>query len=303
MMQIMYATYKPINKLYSKSTRTINGRKMRKVMLGFKIAKKSELEAQATKLANAQAKADTNAKKFKTAVITGSATTGAAAVVAGVLHFGLGRGNKKVKEKINNYELVVEERNKSLEEITNIKAERDCAINMAIASDGCCHKLATAIDTHNYEEMYAAVEGHKAIHKELFKDISEESFNAAVAAYDEFIKSLTAQDQQNAQNAQNDQNAQIPQNNQNAQIPQNNQNAQKIAEAQKKYGEACAKVGATRSILDTAKAVLDTAKSASPEADVKELVKAVTEAQTAFDAAEREFKEADAALKALQAKK
>ena len=54
--------------------------------------------------------------------------------------------------------------------------------------------------------------------------------------------------------------------------------------------------------LDTAKAVLDTAKSTSPEADVKDLEKAVTEAQATFDAANKELEEAYAALNALQKK-
>ena len=274
--------------------------------------KKALSQAQAA-LANTQAKLDSQAKKTKQAAIIGGSTTAAAAVVAGVLHFGIGKGNKKVKEKLNNYDLIVEERNKAIDDATGLKAERDHAINMAIAADGCCQKLANSIRTKNSEEMHAAMEGHKAIHKEIFGDISEESFNAAVAAYDEFIKSLTAQDQQNAQNAQIPQNNQIPQNDQNAQnnqIPQNDQNAQnaqndqaqKIADAQRVYGEACAKAGTAKMALDTAKAVLDTAKSTSPEADVKELEKAVTEAQATFDAANKELEEAYAALNALQKK-
>ena len=262
--------------------------------------KKALSQAQAA-LANTQAKLDSQAKKTKQAAIIGGSTTAAAAVVAGVLHFGIGKGNKKVKEKLNNYDLIVEERNKAIDDATGLKAERDHAINMAIAADGCCQKLANSIRTKNSEEMHAAMEGHKAIHKEIFGDISEESFNAAVAAYDEFIKSLTAQDQQNAQNAQIPQNNQIPQNDQNAQNAQNDQ-AQKIADAQRVYGEACAKAGTAKMALDTAKAVLDTAKSTSPEADVKELEKAVTEAQATFDAANKELEEAYAALNALQKK-
>ena len=81
-------------------------------MLGFTIAKKSELEAQATKLANAQAKADTNAKKFKTAAIIGGSTTGAAAVVAGLCFF---TGGRKInRSKIKNFDSVVEERDNAI---------------------------------------------------------------------------------------------------------------------------------------------------------------------------------------------
>ena len=260
-------------------------------------------QAQAA-LANTQAQLANQAKKTKTAAIIGSSTTAAAAVVAGVLHFGLGRGNKKVKEKINNYDQIVEERNKAIDDAAGFKTRCEYAENLAVAADGCCQKLANSIRTKNSEEMHAAMEGHKAIHKEIFGDISEASFNAAVAAYDAFVKSLQ---NQNAQNDQNDQN-QIPQNNQNAQndqndqnqIPQNDQNAQKIALARRVYGEACAKAGAAKMALDTAKAVLDTAKSASPEADVKDLEAAVNTAKATFDAANKELEEAYAALNASE---
>ena len=269
-------------------------------MLGFTIAKKSELDAQATKLANAEAKAASQAKKTRTTAIIGGSTTAAAAVVAGVLHFGIGKGNKKVKEKLNNYDLIVEERNKAIDDATGLKAERDRAINLAIASDGCCHKLAAAIDAHDGKEMHTAIEGHKSIHKELFNDISEESFNAAVAAYDEFIKSLTAQDQQNAQNAQ------IPQNNQNAQnaqIPQNqNDQAQKIADAQNRYNDACAKAGAAKTAFENAEKKLAAAKASAPDGDHKDLEAAVTEAKTAFDAADKELTDAKTILETLQKK-
>ena len=277
-------------------------------------------QAQAA-LANTQAQLANQAKKTKTAAIIGSSTTAAAAVVAGVLHFGLGRGNKKVKEKINNYDQIVEERNKAIDDAAGFKTRCEYAENLAVAADGCCQKLANSIRTKNSEEMHAAMEGHKAIHKEIFGDISEASFNAAVAAYDAFVKSLQnqnaqndqndqnqiPQNNQNAQNDQNDQN-QIPQNNQNAQndqndqnqIPQNDQNAQKIALARRVYGEACAKAGAAKMALDTAKAVLDTAKSASPEADVKDLEAAVNTAKATFDAANKELEEAYAALNASE---
>ena len=243
-------------------------------------------QAQAA-LANTQAQLANQAKKTKTAAIIGSSTTAAAAVVAGVLHFGLGRGNKKVKEKINNYDQIVEERNTALGEITGLKTRCEYAENLAITADGCCQKLANSIRTKNSEEMHAAMEGHKAIHKEIFGDISEASFNAAVAAYDAFVKSLQNQNDQNDQNDQN-------------QIPQNNQNAQKIALARRVYGEACAKAGAAKMALDTAKAVLDTAKSASPEADVKDLEAAVNTAKATFDAANKELEEAYAALNASE---
>ena len=163
-------------------------------MLGF--TSKKALEEMSVKLTNAQEMLNTQTKKTKQAVIIGGSTTAAAAVVAGVLHFGLGRGNKKVKEKINNYDLIIEERNKALEDVADLTTKYKHATNMAIASDGCCQKLANSIRTKNSEEMHAAMEDHKAIHKEIFGDISDESFNAAVAAYDAFVKTLENSQQQ-----------------------------------------------------------------------------------------------------------
>ena len=256
--------------------------------------KKALSQAQAA-LANTQAKLDSQAKKTKTAAIIGGSTTGAAAVVAGICFF---TGGRKInREKIKNFDSVVEERNKSLDEVAGLKAKCAHAEALAVAADGCCFRMAAAFTAGDDAVVNEVKQGHSKIHEEIFGETSQNTVNAAVAAYDEFIKSLNAQNQNNQQ-PQNTAQNQIPQNAQNA---QNAQNDQKIADAQKKYGEACAKAGAAKMALDMAKAVLDTAKSESPEADVKGLEKAVTEAQTAFDAADKELVDADAALKALQA--
>ena len=272
--------------------------------------KKALSQAQAA-LANTQAKLDSQAKKTKTAAIIGGSTTAAAAVVAGITFF---TGGRKInRNKIKNYDNIVEERNAAIDEVAGLKAKCAHAEALAVAADGCCCKLSAAIDSKDPAEIYAAKQGHKQIHASIFGDASQESVNAAVKAYEDFIKSLNDQNaqnnqnDQNAQNNQNDQNAQNNQNDQNDQNAQNNQQnqndqAQKIADAQRVYGEACAKAGAAKMALDTAKAVLDTAKSASPEADVKDLEKAVTEAQATFDAANKELEEAYAALNALQKK-
>ena len=89
-------------------------------MLGFTIAKKADLEAQAIKLSNAEAKAEANSKKFKTATIAGSATTGTA-VAAIAAHFLLGNGRKVNRDKIKNFDSVVE--------------ERDAAVTARVAAD------------------------------------------------------------------------------------------------------------------------------------------------------------------------
>ena len=263
-------------------------------MLGFTIAKKSELEAQATKLANAQAKADTNAKKFKTAVITGSATTGAAAAAVAA-HFIFGSGKKINRNKLKNYDNIVEERNAAIDEVAGLKAKCAHAEALAVAADGCCCRMSAAIDSKDPAEIYAAKQGHKQIHASIFGEVSQESVNAAVAAYDEFIKSLNAQNQNDQ--AQNDQA-------QNDQIPQNqNDQAQKIADAQNRYNDACAKAGAAKTAFENAEKKLAAAKASAPDGDHKDLEAAVNTAKAAFDKLDKEMADADAALKALQAKK
>ena len=207
-------------------------------MLGFTIKKTQEIEAAKTALINAQAKAEANAKKFKTAVIAGSTSTGAAAAAIAA-HFIFGNGKKINRNKLKNYDNIVEERNNALNEVNGLKAKCEHAEALAIAADGCCCRMSAAIDSKDPAEIYAAKQGHKQIHASIFGDVSQESVNAAVAAYDEFIKSLQNDQNQNQipqnqndqipQNNQNNQNDQIPQNNQNNQndqIPQNNQNAQ-----------------------------------------------------------------------------
>ena len=259
-----------------------------------------KLEATKTALANAQAQAAANAKKTKTAAIIGGSTTAAAAAVAGLCFF---TGGRKInRNKLKNYDNILEERNKAIDDATNFKTRCEYAENLAVAADGCCQKLANSIRTKNSEEMHAAMEGHNAIHKEIFGDISEESFNAAVAAYDEFIKSLTAQDQQNAQipqNNQNAQNAQIPQNNQNAQ--NQNDQAQKIADAQNRYNDACAKAGAAKTAFENAEKKLAAAKASNSTGDHSALEAAVTAAKAAFEAADKERVDAKNTLDALQA--
>ena len=247
-----------------------------------------KLEATKTALANAQAQAAANAKKTKTAAIIGGSTTAAAAAVAGLCFF---TGGRKInRNKLKNYDNILEERNKAIDDATNFKTRCEYAENLAVAADGCCQKLANSIRTKNSEEMHAAMEGHNAIHKEIFGDISEESFNAAVAAYDEFIKSLTAQDQQNAQ---------IPQNNQNAQ--NQNDQAQKIADAQNRYNDACAKAGAAKTAFENAEKKLAAAKASNSTGDHSALEAAVTAAKAAFEAADKELVDAKNTLDALQA--
>ena len=289
--------------------------------------KKALSQAQAA-LANTQAKLDSQAKKTKTAAIIGGSTTGAAAVVAGICFF---TGGRKInREKIKNFDSVVEERNKSLDEVAGLKAKCAHAEALAVAADGCCFRMAAAFTAGDDAVVNEVKQGHSKIHEEIFGETSQNTVNAAVAAYDEFIKSLNAQNQnnqqpqntaqnqipQNAQNAQNDQNAQNAQNDQNAQNAQNDQNAQnaqndqndqnaqnaqKIADAQKKYGEACAKAGAAKTAFENAEKKLAAAKASAPDGDHKDLEAAVNTAKAAFDAADKELVDAKSALDALQA--
>ena len=76
------------------------------------IFNKKAIEEMSAKLANAEAKVASQAKKTKTAAIIGGSTTGAAAVVAGLCFF---TGGRKInRSKIKNFDSVVEERDNAI---------------------------------------------------------------------------------------------------------------------------------------------------------------------------------------------
>lgn len=278
--------------------------------------KKALSQAQAA-LANTQAKLDSQVKKTKTAAIIGGSTTGAAAVVAGICFF---TGGRKInRSKLKNYDNVLEERNKSLDEVAGLKAKCAHAEALAVAADGCCFRMAAAFTAGDDAVVNEVKQGHSKIHEEIFGETSQNTVNAAVAAYDEFIKSLNAQNQnnqqpqntaqnqipqnaqnQNDQNAQNAQNAQIPQNQNDQTVVQNDQ-AQKIADAQNRYNDACAKAGAAKTAFENAEKQLAAAKASAPDGDHKDLEAAVNTAKAAFDAADKELVDAKNTLDALQA--
>lgn len=236
--------------------------------------KKALSQAQAA-LANTQAKLDSQAKKTKTAAIIGGSTTGAAAVVAGICFF---TGGRKInRSKLKNYDNVLEERNKSLDEVAGLKAKCAHAEALAAAADGCCFRMAAAFTAGDDAVVNEVKQGHSKIHEEIFGETSQNTVNAAVAAYDEFIKSLNAQNQ-------------------------NNQNAQKIADAQNRYNDACAKAGEAKTAFENAEKKLAAAKASAPDGDHKDLEAAVNTAKAAFDAADKELKDAEATLNALQKK-
>ena len=264
-----------------------------------------KLEAAKAQLANSQAQIKAQEKKTRTAIIAGSSTTGVA-VAAIATHFLFGNGKKINRNKLKNYDNVLEERNKAIDEVADLTAKYQHATNMAIAADGCCCRLSAAIDSKDPAEIYAAKQGHKQIHASIFGDVSQESVNAAVKAYEDFIKSLNDQNAQNdqipqnnqiPQNAQNDQNAQNNQNNQNDQA----QNDQKIADAQNRYNDACAKAGTAKTAFENAEKKLADAKTTDPNGDHKDLEAAVNAAKAAFDAADKELVDAKNTLDALQA--
>ena len=162
------------------------------------IFNKKALEAAKAQLANTQAKLDSQAKKTKTAAIIGGSTTAAAAVVAGITFF---TGGRKInREKIKNYELVVEERNKALHDAAESAAKAEHATNMAVTADGCCFRMSTAFDSGDESVINEVKQNHLKIHETIFGETSQNTMNAAVAVYDEFIKSLNAQNQQQPQN-------------------------------------------------------------------------------------------------------
>ena len=235
-----------------------------------------KLEAAKAQLANSQAQIKAQEKKTRTAIIAGSSTTGVA-VAAIATHFLFGNGKKINRDKLKNYDNIIEERNAAIDEVAGLKAKCAHAEALAVAADGCCCRMSAAIDSKDPAEIYAAKQGHKQIHASIFGDVSQESVNAAVKAYEDFIKSLN---DQNAQNAQNDQNAQ---------------------NAQNRYNDACAKAGAAKTAFENAEKKLAAAKKSDPNGDHKDLEAAVNTAKAAFDKLDKDMADAGAALKALQA--
>ena len=245
--------------------------------------KKALSQAQAA-LANTQAKLDSQVKKTKTAAIIGGSTTGAAAVVAGICFF---TGGRKInREKIKNYDLVVEERNKALHDAAESAAKAEHATNMAVTADGCCFRMSAAFDSGDESVINEVKQNHMKIHETIFGETSQNTMNAAVAAYDEFIKSLNAQNQQQPQQK-------------NDPVPQ--QKNDQIADAQAKRNAACKKAGDAKTALENAQKALDTAKTTEPAGDHSALEAAVNTAQDAFNTANKELEEADKALKDIQA--
>ena len=272
------------------------------------IFNKKALEAAKAQLANTQAKLDSQAKKTKTAAIIGGSTTAAAAVVAGITFF---TGGRKInREKIKNYELVVEERNKALHDAAESAAKAEHATNMAVTADGCCFRMSAAFDSGDESVINEVKQNHLKIHETIFGETSQNTVNAAVAVYDEFIKSLNAQNQQQPQNPVPQQkNDPAPQQKNDPAPQQKNDPApttpaaptEALKAAQAKRNAACKKAGDAKTALENAQKNLNAAKTTDSTGDHSALEKAVAEAKAAFDAANKELVDADAALKDIQA--
>ena len=297
-------------------------------MFGYTITKKSDLEAQAIKLSNAEAKAEANSKKFKTATITGSATTGAA-VAAIAAHFLLGNGRKVNRNKIKNFDSVVEERDAAVTarvaadaKVTSLEADKKNLETEKKGLESTCELLAGSAYNVQAAAVIAtsgiikgnatfqrACYDHDLLVKKAFNPKDDEEFmklrQGLFKSFTESIKELEKLDvaEETETEEETEEKVQQPQNpvpqQKNDPVPQ--QKNDQLADAQAKRNAACKKAGDAKTALENVQKNLNAAKTTDPTGDHSALEKAVAEAQAAFDAANQELVDADAALKDIQA--
>ena len=269
-------------------------------MLGFTITSKKALEATKTALANAQAQAQSQAKKTKQAAIIGGSTTAAAAVVAGAFFF---TGGRKInREKIKNFDSVVEERDNAITakvaadtKISNLETEKKGLESTCELLAGSAYNVqvaavaATGGTIKENSTFQRACYDHDLLVKKTFNTKSDEEFmklrKDLFKSFTDSIKELEKLDAA-ADDADDD--------------ADEAETEEDLKAAQNRYNDACKKAGDAKKALDDAKKALDDDKAANPSGDHTEFEKALTDAQENFDKANKELEEADAALKALQ---
>ena len=247
-------------------------------MFGYSLKKTADLEAMSTKLANAQAQAEAANKKTKAAIIAGSSTTGAT-VAAIAAHFIFGNGRKLNRDKIKNYDSVIEERDRAIEEKNSAKKDLD---NRTIERDAAMasgHKMVIAAETGDGAALNAAIEEHKTYSGWLYgkEGNSPEKVKERIDMFNAMLDEMRKADQTATTNTATT----TPATTTNTATAEADLKTAKAA-----YDAACKKAG-------NAKNALEAAKTADPTGDHSDL-------EDAFDAANKELEEADKALKALQ---
>lgn len=174
--------------------------------------KKALAEAQ-IKIANAEAKAEANSKKFKTAVIAGSSTTGAA-VAAIAAHFVFGNGRKLNRDKIKNFDSVVEERDTAIGERNEAVSKVEGLNNKVKALENTVETVTASgynlieangklIDEGDLNAWNKAVEAHENITAKVFGTRTPEDLDKLRAnlrkSFETTLKELEKADQNTQQ--------------------------------------------------------------------------------------------------------
>lgn len=245
-------------------------------MFGITIKKTADLEAMSTKLANAQAQVRSQEKKTRTAAIIGGSTTAATAAAAIVAHKLFGTGKKINKEKLNNYDQVVEERDRVIGEKATLAKDLDSRTLERDAAMASGHKLVIAAETRDGKALNAAIAEHKYFSDMLYgkEGCTAEKVKERIDMFDAFLEELHKADKTPATPA--------------APATPATATEADLKAAQDAFNAACKKAG-------DAKNALEAAKAAEPNGDHSDL-------EAAFEAANKELEDADKALKALQAK-
>ena len=264
--------------------------------------KKALSQAQAA-LANTQAKLDSQVKKTKTAAIIGGSTTAAATALAGILHFGLGQGRKLNREKIRNFDSVVEERDRVIGENNSLKTALAGEQSLRELAIGDGDNLVNAINSRNAEYMVQAVADHRRFRKEIYGDATTDSLRTSIELFNKYVEQLekadTAEKKDATDTAEKKDADDTDAAKKNA---EESKKAEAIKNAEIARNTACQKANELNTAYEAAKTAHDAiANDATKSADEKAAAKkTMDDAKTALDAAEAEFKKAEQALKALQ---
>ena len=272
--------------------------------------KKALAEAQ-IKIANAEAKAEANSKKFKTAVIAGSSTTGAA-VAAIAAHFVFGNGRKLNRDKIKNFDQVVEERDGAITEKAKVEAANKQLAEFKAAADTEIKQLKSTVDVMTasgfnlIEANEKAIEGdvaawnnavanHEKLAARIYKPKTNEDFaklrNNLMKTFNDTINEL-----EKAEEESTEEKAAEEESTEEKAAEEAKAEAIKNAEAVK--NAACQKAADAKAAFDTAEAALNAV--ADPNNIPTDIQKAYDDTKAALDAAEEELKKAEEDLKALQ---
>ena len=273
---------------------------------------KKALAAAQAALANAEAKVYAQEKKTKSAMIIGGSTTAVAAALGAFAHFGLGQGRKLNRDKIKNYDQVVEERDRVIGEKNKVEAALKEENAMKMIAIGDADNLVNAINSRDPEYMVKAKDDHKRFRKEIYGDATTDSLRTSIELFNKYVEQLekadTAEKKDAAETAEKKDAAETAEKKDADDTDaakkkvEESKKAEAIKNAEAVRNAACQKANELNTAYEAAKTAHDAiANDATKSADEKAAAKkTMDDAKTALDAAEAEFKKAEQALKALQ---